>query len=387
MKRARKAVFLTLGLTAAAGAVTVLLAGPPRAVVRLDRVAGGFDAPVHATHAGDGTGRLFVVEQPGRIQVLGKDGQKRVFLDIVKKVRSGGEMGLLSVAFHPRYRENGRFFVDYTRAAGRRKLETVIAEYRASKEDPDVAVDEERVLLTIDQPYPNHNGGQLAFGADGCLYIGMGDGGAANDPLNSGQDLGSLLGKLLRIGVDGAQPYEVPKDNPFVGRQGVRPEVWAWGLRNPWRFSFDREKPERLFAGDVGQNKWEEVHLIRKGDNCGWRVMEGTHDFMVPDGFDRSTLAAPIHDYPRKDGMSVTGGFLYRGKGCPSLRGKYVFADFYPGALWALTEQDGRWTRSTIGRHEFPLSSFGEDEAGELLVCDHGGVLYRLVEPQAAGPF
>lgn len=303
------------------------------------------------------------------------------FLNIARRVRSGGEMGLLSVAFHPRYRENGRFFIDYTRRRGR-ALETVIAEHRVT-DDLNVAREEGRELLVIEQPYQNHNGGQLAFGPDGFLYIGMGDGGSANDPLNSGQRLDTLLGKLLRIDVDarGERPYGIPPDNPFVGVEGARPEIWAYGLRNPWRFSFDRERPERLFVADVGQNRWEEVHLVRRGDNCGWRLFEGTHPFDLPRGTDTSKLNVPIAEYGRREGQSVTGGFVYRGKDCPRLVGKYVFTDFYASAFWTLTEQpDGSWRRDEIGRHAFQVSSFGEDEQGELYVVEYGGVIHRIAE-------
>ncbi len=360
---------------------------PPPAKLRLERVVGGLRSPVHLTHAGDGTGRLFVVEQEGRIRII-TPGDRALrdepFLDITKKVRSGGEMGLLSVAFHPRYRENGRLFIDYTRRRGR-ELETVIAEHRVTS-DPDVADDEGRELLVITQPYQNHNGGQLAFGADGFLYIGMGDGGSAADPKNAGQRLDTLLGKLLRIDVDAAgdRPYGIPPDNPFVGGPG-RPEIWAYGLRNPWRFSFDRGRPERLFAADVGQNEWEEVHLVRKGDNCGWRLYEGTHPFDAPAGTDASKLAMPIAEYGRREGQSVTGGFVYRGEACPGLVGKYVFTDFYASAFWTLTEQpDGTWRREEVARHAFQVSSFGEDEEGELYVVEYGGVIHRIHE---AGPF
>lgn len=356
---------------------------PPPAppTIRLERVVGGLRSPVHLTHAGDGTNRLFVVEQEGRIRIVeGGALREAPFLDIKSRVRSGGEMGLLSVAFHPRYRENGRFFIDYTRRRGR-ELETVIAEHRVTS-DPAVADDAGRELLVIAQPYQNHNGGQLAFGPDGFLYIGMGDGGSAADPLNAGQRLDTLLGKLLRIDVDAPadRPYGIPPDNPFLDGPG-RPEVWAYGLRNPWRFSFDRGQPERLFVGDVGQNQWEEVHLVRKGDNCGWRLLEGTHPFDLPRGTDTSRLAMPIAEYSHQEGQSITGGFVYRGELCPKLVGKYVFTDFYASAFWTLTEQpDGTWRRDEVARHSFQVSSFGEDEQGELYVVDYGGAIHRVLE-------
>jgi glucose/arabinose dehydrogenase len=381
-----------LALTAALG-LDRLLAGraeatpppPPLAQgpgVALARVVGGLRFPVDLQSARDGTGRLFVVEQDGRIRVL-QGGQlaPTPFLDISARVASGGELGLLGLAFHPRYRENGRLFLNYTRSPRRRKHETAIVELRVS-EDPQRAGDEERLLLAFEQPWANHNGGQVAFGPDGLLYIGTGDGGAANDPLGSGQDTRSLLGKLLRIDVDGEEdgrPYRIPADNPFA-KAGGRAEIFAFGLRNPWRFSWDRERPERLFVGDVGQNKWEEVHLVAKGDNCGWNVMEGAHCFQPSKGCDQRGLRLPICEYSHEEGKSVTGGFVYRGQAIPDLRGVYVFCDYYPGPIWGLRErEDGTWERLVLGQHEALISAFGEDDQGELYLLDHqGGAVLRL---------
>ncbi len=345
--------------------------------IRLARVVGGLAAPVYVTHAGDRSGRLFVVEQAGVIRVI-RDGRllTRPFLDISARVISGGEMGLLSVAFHPRYASNGRFFVNYT--ANGNRLRTVIAEYRVS-DDPNVAQRTERVLLEIDQPYRNHNGGLSLFGPDGMLYIGMGDGGSGGDPHNNGQRLDTLLGKLLRIDVDGATPYRVPPDNPFAGRAGARDEIWAYGLRNPWRFSFDRGS-DRLFLADVGQNAWEEIDLIERGGNYGWRIMEGAHCFQPQNGCDRSGLILPIAEYGREGGCSVTGGYVYRGSRIRELVGRYLFADYCSGRLWALTEgPSGRWTVSTLLDTGLRVSSFGEDQQGDLYIVDHGGVIYRIV--------
>ncbi|MCO5168438.1 MAG: PQQ-dependent sugar dehydrogenase [Planctomycetes bacterium] len=388
MRRAHAWTLVALGSTAAALALSSRRCAadppPPPARIRLERVAGGLRSPVHLTHAGDGSGRLYVVEQEGRIRLVEGDAARpEPFLDIAARVRSGGEMGLLSVAFHPRYPADRRLYVNYTRRkqGARRGLETVVAELRAG-EDGARALPDERVLLTIDQPWENHNGGQLVFGADGYLYIGMGDGGSGGDPLDAGQRTDTLLGKLLRIDVEpaGDRPYGVPADNPFVKGPHL-PEVWASGLRNPWRFSFDRARSERLFAGDVGQNAWEAVYLVQKGDNCGWRLLEGSRPFKLPKGFDTSGLRMPIAEYGRHEGQSVTGGFVYRGEACPSLVGKYVFTDFYPSAFWTLTEQpDGTWRREEVGRHDFQVSSFGEDERGELYVVDYGGVIYRVAE-------
>ena len=344
----------------------------------------GLKYPVDLASPRDGSGRLFVVEQAGVIRIIDRDGKLRPtpFLDMRKRVDWGGEKGLLGLCFHPRYAENGRFFINYTRAQ-RRQLQTVVAELRVS-DDPDRAVDEEKELLVFDQPWANHNGGQVLFGPDGLLYIGVGDGGSGNDPLGSGQDTKSLLGKLLRIDVDRqdeGRAYAIPPDNPFA-RAGGRPEIYAWGMRNPWRFSWDRADPDRLFVGDIGQNLWEEVHLVAKGDNCGWNIMEGTHCFKPRKGCKQEGLNIPICDYGRNEGQSVTGGFVYRGKKIPALQGLYVFCDYYPGELWGLREKDGKWERLRLGRHEFLVSSFGEDEEGELYLCDHqGGKVWRLDPP------
>lgn len=358
--------------------------------VALTRVVGGLRVPVDLQTPRDGSGRLFVVEQEGRIRVLGADGALRPapFLDITAKVAYGGELGLLGLAFHPKYKETGRLFLNYTRSPRRRRWETAITELRVSQ-DPERAAPEEKELLSFAQPYQNHNGGQVAFGPDGLLYIGTGDGGAANDPLGSGQDTKSLLGKLLRIDVEGeadGRPYRIPPDNPFA-KAGGRPEVYAFGLRNPWRFSWDRARPELLFVGDVGQDLWEEVHLVSRGDNCGWNIMEGTHCFKPRRGCDQTGLRQPICDYSHEEGKSVTGGFVYRGKRLPELVGTYVFCDYYPGPIWGLKErEDGTWERLVLGKHEFLVSSFGEDEQGELWLCDHqGGALWRLDPAPAAG--
>ena len=345
--------------------------------IRLARVVGDLAAPVYVTHAGDQSGRLFVVEQAGVIRII-RDGRllPRPFLDVSARVISGGEMGLLSVAFHPRYASNGRFFVNYTANGGR--LRTVIAEYRVS-DDPNVAERAERVLLEIDQPYRNHNGGLNLFGPDGMLYIGMGDGGSGGDPHNNGQRLDTLLGKMLRLDVDGGTPYRVPPDNPFAGRAGARGEIWASGLRNPWRFSFERGSG-RLFLADVGQNAWEEIDLIERGGNYGWRIMEGAHCFQPQTDCDRTGLVLPIAEYGREGGCSVTGGHVYRGSRIRALVGRYLFADYCSGRIWALTEAGGgRWTMMTLLDSGLRVSSFGEDQDGQLYVVDHSGAIYRIV--------
>jgi glucose/arabinose dehydrogenase len=345
--------------------------------IGLERVVTGrLSNPVLVTHAGDGSGRLFVVEQRGRIRIVA-NGTLGVtpFLDISSRLLSGGERGLLGLAFHPDYPRNRRYFVNYTR---RPDGATVIAEYHVSA-NADVSAGAERVLLVIEQPYPNHNGGMIAFGADGFLYIGMGDGGAGGDPQNRAQNRQELLGKMLRIDVNGSAPYAIPPDNPFVNGGG-RPEIWALGLRNPWRFSFDRQTHE-LWAGDVGQNAWEEIDVIRRGGNYGWRIMEGAHCFNPPRNCDRQGLELPVAEYANAGGRcSVTGGYVYRGSAIPRLKGMYVYGDFCSGEIFGLRGTGQRVLLET----RLAISSFGEDEAGEVYVVDHRGGVYRLIVGAAA---
>ncbi len=344
--------------------------------IEFQQIATGFARPVYVTHAGDGSGRLFVVEQAGIIKII-RNGQTLAtpFLDIRDRVESGGEKGLLSVAFHPKYKENGRFFVNYT-ARKEGVLKSVIAEYKVSSH-PDVADRTERVILEIEQPFANHNGGLNKFGPDGFLYIGLGDGGAAGDPLNNAQSLDTLLGKILRIDIE-KEPYAIPQDNPFVGRANAQGEIWAYGLRNPWRFSFDRCNG-RLFAGDVGQNRLEEIDLIEKGKNYGWRIMEGSQCFDPPTLCNTLGLELPIAEYDHSLGCSVTGGYVYRGTRFPNLIGHYLFGDYCSGRIWSLVqERSGKWTMRQLIDSPFSISSFGEDEQGELYVVHYGGAIYRV---------
>jgi glucose/arabinose dehydrogenase len=348
--------------------------------IALTPLAEGFERPTQVTHAGDASNRLFVVEQAGVIWVL-RDGQRvqTPMLDIREIVGSqGNEQGLLSVAFHPEFAQNGRLFVNYTDRNGH----TVVAEYMASDDmaDPRSA----RVLLNIAQPAANHNGGLLKFGPDGMLYIGMGDGGRAGDPWGNGQNPEALLGKLLRIDVDSGKPYAVPADNPFVQAQGARAEIWAWGLRNPWRFSFDRLTGD-LYIADVGQNAFEEVHFQAAGSaggaNYGWNVFEGNSCFNS-NNCDSEGFVPPVAVYAHSEGgCSITGGYVYRGAAFPNLSGLYIYSDYCTGNVWVLRGDDAGWQNRLVTQFRINPTSFGEDEVGELYVVDgNGGVVYRVVE-------
>ncbi|HEX8455842.1 MAG TPA: PQQ-dependent sugar dehydrogenase [Pyrinomonadaceae bacterium] len=345
--------------------------------VTLQPVLSNLSSPVLVTNARDGSHRLFVVEQPGRIQVLQPGASvPAVFLDITSKVLAGGERGLLGLAFHPRFNANRRLFVNYTR---RPDGATVIAEYRVSATNPNLVDAAETVLLVIPQPFENHNGGMIAFGADGFLYIGMGDGGSANDPQNRAQNVEDLLGKMLRINVDqanGSAPYSSPPDNPFFGATAGRDEIYATGLRNPFRFSFDRATGQ-LYAGDVGQNVREEIDIITRGGNYGWRVFEGTRcTGLGPAQCVAANYQAPIAEYDHAGGRcSVTGGYVYRGTRGTLPTGAYIYGDFCTGELFVLQGTTPEFLQDTT----LSLSSFGEDEAGELYVASLGGTVHRLV--------
>ncbi len=348
---------------------------PPKTVVQfaLTTFATGFHSPLGLESPRDNTGRLFVVEQGGTIQIIQNNALLTTpFLDISAKITSGGELGLLGLAFHPSFPTNRRFYVNYTRTT-LGQLQTVISEFQASGTNPNLAdLTTERILLVVNQPFPNHKGGQLAFGPDGFLYIGLGDGGSEGDPNGNGQNTQTLLGKMLRIDVDHTstgKQYAIPTDNPFAVSGGF-PEIFAFGLRNPWRFSFDAPTG-RLFVADVGQNSFEEVDLVTKGNNYGWNIMEGTHCFNPATNCNTTGLTLPIHDYPRSDGTTVIGGFVYRGTAIASLVGVYVFGDFGSGKIWTLTEAPANtWTRADVLSTGRPISSFGRDQAGELYVVD-----------------
>ena len=348
--------------------------------ISLAPIAGGFVKPVYLTHAGDE--RLFVVEQDGTIRII-QDGAvlPQPFLDIDSPVGSqSSEQGLLSMAFHPNYGGNGRFFVYYTDNNG----DTVIARYQVSANDPNQAdPDSALALFTLPQPFANHNGGQLAFGPDGYLYAGLGDGGNQNDPQGNGQNLSTLLGAILRLDIDFDDAgYAIPADNPFVNDNDKRNEIWAYGLRNPWRFSFDRLTND-LYIADVGQNLWEEIDWLPAGApggaNFGWNVVEGTHcldsETCPPTGL------PPIHEYPHGGGScSVTGGYVYRGQQFLALYGNYFFADYCSGIFWSLfPEADGSWTATQLLDSPHFVSSFGEDVDGELYFLSYGeGTVYQI---------
>ncbi|MDQ3044530.1 MAG: PQQ-dependent sugar dehydrogenase [Chloroflexota bacterium] len=354
----------------------------------LELVVDGLDQPLYATSASDSDerGRLFIVEKPGRIQVL-QDGALTPdpFLDITDRVGSdGSEQGLLSVAFHPGYAANGAFYVNYTDRDG----DTVVSRFTVSADNPDRADPaSEAVLLNVDQPYPNHNGGLVLFGPDGAFYIGLGDGGSGGDPEGNAQNLGTLLGSVLRLEVDPAAPadgalYANPDDNPFLTTEGALPEIWAYGQRNPWRFSFDRETGD-FYLADVGQNAYEEVHFRPAaelgGENYGWPITEGLHCF--PESVECSTegLIAPVAEYSRDSGCSITGGYVYRGANVPALTGVYLFADYCSGLLWGLgRDVSGTRLLSNPIQTGLNISSFGEDAAGEVYVIDLNGGVYRI---------
>jgi glucose/arabinose dehydrogenase len=358
---------------------------PNAVTLRLDRVWTGLSGPLGLVNAGDGSGRLFVVEKRGTIRVI-RNNQvvtNSFFLDIRDRVNaSGSEQGLLGLAFHPRYRENGLVFAHYTNRSG----DTEIVRFRSTPGSDTADVGSAQVILNIDQPAANHNGGHLLFGPDGFLYIGMGDGGGAGDQFNTAQTPGQLLGKMLRIDVDrtnGSTPYAIPAGNPFVGQPGWRPEIWAYGLRNPWRYQFDRATGD-LYIADVGQNSYEEINFQpagQGGQNYGWPRMEASHCFRPSTNCDRSGLTLSIGEYPRAGGCSVTGGFVYRGSQQPQLQGAYVFGDYCTGILWTLHRNAaGQWVQTQMADSNVQISSFGEDEAGEMFATGLGdGNIYRVV--------
>lgn len=350
----------------------------PSVELSVELVAQGLEGAVHLT-APPLDDRVFVVEQPGRIRIIASDGSVLAtpFLDITDRVRCCGERGLLSVAFHPMYATNGWFFVNYTGEFGVTRVER----YRVSA-NPDLAdANSAKLILEVDQPFSNHNGGLNLFGPDGMLYVGLGDGGSAGDPHGNGQNLDTLLGSILRIDVDGGDPYLIPTDNPFRAVPGARGEIWAYGLRNPWRFSFDQQLGQ-LYIADVGQNSWEEVNRVDAtlgGVNYGWSVTEGAHCF-GGGACDQTGLTPPILEYGHGEGCSITGGHVYRGSAIPELVGQYFYADYCRGWVRSFEVQGSgevethNWDVGGLG----PITSFGEDGAGELYFLTEEGRVHRI---------
>ena len=367
----------------------------PFPTIQIQPVASGFASPITVTNAGDGSGRLFIVEQFGRIGILiNGTVLPTPFLDIHELVSCCGEQGLLGLAFHPNYADNGFFYVYYTDVAGN----IAIARYTVSAGDPNVVNPNSRypILSQLHQPYGNHNGGQIAFGPDGYLYAGLGDGGAGGDPQENAQNLGIWLGKILRVDInndefpgDPARNYAVPPNNPFVGNPDALGEIWAYGVRNPWRFSFDRETND-LLIGEVGQNDWEEIDFqpatSAGGENYGWDVLEAMHCYEdAPPGscnqFLNGGSTLPVLEYSHSLGCSVTGGYRYRGQLYPQLNGIYFYADYCSGRIWgAMRQENGTWVSQQILQTSLNITTFGEDEAGELYLADQtSGTLYRIL--------
>ncbi len=363
-------------------AITAMMAQPS---ISLVPYASGFSSPVDIKPQGN---RLFIVEKAGYIRIV--TGPNTIlptdFLDIDARVNSGGnERGLLGLAFHPDYENNGYFYLNYNDAAG----DTKISRFTRSSSNPDVAdPNSELVLMTVDQPYSNHNAGDLAFGPDGYLYIPLGDGGSGGDPQNISQNTSRLLGKMLRVDVDGGTPYSIPADNPFVGNSAYQPEIWAVGLRNPWRISFDRLTND-LWIGDVGQNAWEEINVqpanSTGGENYGWRCYEGDATYNTGGCANQSQYTFPVHDYASINsvGCSVTGGYVYRGQNYPNLYGKYIYTDYCTGFFWYLEPNNqGGYSNFLLGDfNNFNFAAFGESNAGELFVAGlSNGIIYHIQE-------
>ena len=361
---------------------------PPTISVEVERVFTdlSFEEMTNLVQPDDDSDLIFITEQGGGIYSFSTSNpqQADVFLDITDRVNRGGnEEGLLGLVFDPDYQGNGYFYVYYSATEPAR---SVLSRFNLDEENTDVADPEsEVIIMEVEQPYANHNAGQLAFGPDGYLYIALGDGGSAGDPLGNGQNLTTLLGSILRIdvsGLSGPGDYAIPADNPFVGSEGAREEIWAYGLRNPWRFSFDLETG-LLWAGDVGQNSWEEIDIITKGANYGWNIMEGSQCYSPATSCDQSGLTLPVIEYDHSQGCSVTGGYVYRGDQITSLQGYYIYGDYCSGNIWALA-YDGSVVTDNVLLVDSGLSvtSFGEDLAGNLYILDRQGGIYTLVETE-----
>jgi glucose/arabinose dehydrogenase len=379
-------ILLLTSLAVACGAPPTSSQGVDRARGALDAslklITGGLSQPVAAMTAGDDSRRLFVVEQDGLIRMVKKGNLRPTpFLDITNLTNGAGEQGLLGLAFHPNYNLNRRFFVHYTALNG----DTVIAEFkRAFSQRWRADESSERVLIRIDDPYSNHNGGDLHFGPDGYLYIGLGDGGGGGDPHENGQNLSTFLGKILRIDVDATEgdlEYAIPDDNPFVGVEGARDVIWSYGWRNPWRFSFDSATGD-MWVADVGQDNFEEVNVERAGSpggtNYGWDIMEADSCFEPADGCDQSGLTLPVDQYAHSAGCSVSGGYVYRGDRWPEFVGTYFYGDYCSGSIWGLSSSDPGSGSTRVMATNHQISSFGVNRSGEILVVDHTGRLLKL---------
>lgn len=344
--------------------------------ISLTSIASDLSAPLSFVSARDGSGRSFIVEQGGLVKILRNSAVESVpFLDLSDRISTGGERGLLNIAFHPSFVSNGKVFVYYTDQSG----DVVISRFAISRTNPDqVNLASERRLLRIEHSeFSNHNGGGLAFGRDGLLYIGVGDGGSAGDPNNNAQNRRNLLGKILRIDIDRGTRYSIPRSNPYARSARYKREIFAYGLRNPWRMSFDRTGT--LFVGDVGQGAYEEVTVIRRGENYGWRIREGTHCYSPATDCRSAGLTAPIYEYSHSDGQSITGGYRYAGSGIPALRNKYIFGDFASGSIWSLQRVGGQWERELLLSSGRNISSFGIDSDRELYVVDYAGSVLKVV--------
>jgi glucose/arabinose dehydrogenase len=364
---------------------TAASAQPPRITEAFPHLP--WQRPVYLTHFGDGTGRIVLAQQDGRVFWFANDRDTKTIyelIDLRKRVgRKGNEEGLIGLAFDPDVKKTRHVYLHYTLTPEKKNVLSRFTMNEAlSKADPA----SEQVILTVDQPYANHNGGAVEFGPDGFLYVALGDGGSANDPHNNAQDLSNLLGKVLRIDVRnaGEKPYAVPDDNPFVGAENARPEIWAYGLRNVWRMSFDPATGV-LYGGDVGQDKWEEIDVIERGGNYGWSVLEGAHAFKPDQKREGATYIPPIAEHSHAQAKSITGGYVYRGKAIPSLAGAYIYGDFETGLIWSLRydPQTGKATAPQFVGHAPQIASFGVDEAGELYVCSLTGKVYKFV-PQSS---
>lgn len=376
---------LSCMIAACSGSEKEIPEEPKQAIAATDAFpAVKFTAPIEIRHAGDGSNRLFIAEQAGLIKVVENAAGTQTaatFLDIRNKVTSGGERGLLGLAFHPDYKTNGYFYVNYTRG---NPLTTVIARYKANTPSGDQAdATSETILLTFSQPYDNHNGGSLQFGKDGYLYIATGDGGSGGDPQNNAQNRKSMLGKILRLDVNGTSKgnYGIPTDNPFVNNpETYNPEIYALGLRNPWKMSFDTETGQ-LVAADVGQNAREEINIITKGGNYGWKIKEGIDCYSPSSNCNTGGLTEPIFDYTQSGGdKSITGGYVYRGSELPALAGKYIYGDYVSGRIWALEINNGKaGNNALLIGSAGSVSTFGQDAKGEIYFANYGsGKIMKL---------